>query len=175
MGDVVQACQEVGLDLAAIVFLVSGAAKAAQVRSFREGLLYLPYMPISGTYLVAWTLPAMEVAVAIGLILNVLAAKVAALVLLAFFCGAVVVVLRKRLKVPCGCFEGLGERYLSAATLRDNGLIALAIIAGIPLEAHGHVLQSAPVAAFVLVFYLIVHELWSQRRLLAALRQQGAS
>jgi hypothetical protein len=160
------------LDLVALVFLLSGAAKIINYRAFREGLIYIPYMPVSLSYLVAWTLPALEVVVAAGLFMNLLAAKVAALTLLILFCGVVALVLGKRLKVPCGCFEGLGKRYLSASTLRDNGLLAIALLATFLLPVRGDVEQSLPVGAFVLLFYLALHELLGQRRFLAGLRER---
>src|SRR5579859_6182416 len=101
MADFPTELQETCLDLVATVFLLSGGAKVISPRAFREGLIYIPYMRVSWSYLVAWTLPTIELIVAAGLYANILAAKVAALALLALFCVVVAVVLWKRLKVAC--------------------------------------------------------------------------
>jgi hypothetical protein len=164
---------ETALDLAALIFLASGCAKLTALGAFREGLLYIPYMRVSWSYVVGWTLPAVELLVATGLLLNVFVAKVAALVLLALISGVVLLVLGKRLKVPCNCFGRFGERYLSAANLRTSGFLALAVLAALPLPERVDPGQSLPVAAFVIFAYLALGELLHQQRFLADLRKQG--
>jgi hypothetical protein len=130
-------------------------------------------MPVTATHVIAWTLPTQEIVVAVALVLNWFAAKLAALVLLSVFCAIAAIVLSKRLKVPCGCFEGLGQRYLSTATLRDNALLALAVVAALPLQERAQVVFTLPAAGFALLFTLIVRELWGQYRLVRGLREQG--
>jgi hypothetical protein len=172
--DLALSAQEICLDLVAMVFLLSGCAKVFALRPFREGLVYIPLMPVWATYLVGWTLPAVELIVAAGLILNIQLAKFSALLLLAMFCAVVGLALWRRLQVPCGCFGGLEGRHLSWGNVRDNSLLALALVCSLPVNERAHLVQSLPVAGFLLLSYLIAHELQGQRRYLAGLRKQGA-
>ncbi|MBX9681008.1 MAG: hypothetical protein K2X38_19805 [Gemmataceae bacterium] len=167
--------QEICLDMAALVFLVSGATKLLGREAFREGLLYIPYMPVWLTHAVAWVLPPLEVVVAAGLFLNALWAKAAALVMLAAFCGVTVIVLRKRLQVPCGCFQGFGNRSMSGQTLRDNVLLAAAIGVTGPLSSHDQLWASIPTAGFVVLFYLAAQHLRQQHVLVTDMRKQGVA
>jgi hypothetical protein len=171
----IAAIQEIGLDVGALVFLVSGAAKSFGRRAFREGMLYIPYMPVSLTHVVAWTLPPLEVAVAVGLFLNTLWAKWTALALLAVFCGVIVLALRKRLKIPCGCFQGFGNRTMSLQTLRDNLLLAGVLAATLSLPSREHPWTSIPTAGFIIVFYVAAQHLWQHQVLVADLQKQGVA
>jgi hypothetical protein len=130
-------------------------------------------MRVSWSYLIGWTLPVAEVAIALGLYASLLPAKVAALVLLALFSGAVALVLWKGLKVPCRCFGDFGGRYMSADNLRDNGLLMLVTAGTLWLPARTDLGLSLPTAAFLLFFYSTARELIRQRRFLAGLRKQG--
>jgi len=172
MAELLSFLQETSLDLIAIVFLLAGPAKLAGLRSFREGLVYIPFMQVSWSYLIGWSLPALELLVGVGLFLNLLVAKVAALGLLGAFAAVIGLVLSRRLKVPCGCFAGLGDRYLSWASLRHNGVLALAIFLALPLTDRAYIGEGVSAAAFLLFFYLAAGELVRQRRFLAALRKQ---
>lgn len=166
---------EICLDMAAVVFLVSGGTKLLSRQAFREGLLYIPYMPVWLTHVVSWALPPVEVFVAAGLFMNAWWAKSAALALLAGFCGVTAMVLQKRLQVPCGCFQGFGNRSMSRQTLRDNVLLAAAISATWLLPSHEQLWASVPTAGFVLLFYVASQHLWTQHVLAIDLRRQGVA
>jgi hypothetical protein len=174
MSDLQTLLQETCLDLIATVFLVSGVAKLASLVSFRESLLFIPYLRVSWSYLIAWTLPATEVIVAAGLYGNLRPAKLTALTLLALFSGVVGLVLVKRLRVPCHCFGNLGSRYMSVSSLLENGALFLATIITLPLSDRVNVGRSLTTAVVVLLFTLMVRELLRQRQFLGELRKQGA-
>ncbi len=110
------------------LFLYAGAVKAADVTGFARTVAGYQLLPYALNYLVAATLPFVELLAGLLLLLE---RKVrGAALLLAFltvaFIGALVSVLVRGLEVDCGCFGGNGGTSPWIALLRDVGILALA-------------------------------------------------
>jgi hypothetical protein len=156
------------LDVVAVVLLASGVQKALGLSAFRRGLLFLPYMRVSWSYLVGYTLPFLEIALAVGLFAGWRPAATGAMLLFAAFAVVAAVSLRKRLSVPCNCFGAGGGRTLSPATIGLNlALIALAAV-GTPAPSRPWEAISIVVAASLV---LLVPTLTAAAEMLAAARR----
>jgi len=173
MTEIASFAQETCLDLVATVFLLSGGAKMVGLRAFREGLLFIPYMRIAWTYVIGWTLPVGELLIALGLYLNFLPAKLAAIALLGLFSLVIGLVLSKRLQVPCNCFGNFGARNMSAGSLRNNAILMVATLATLWLPDRINVGSSLTASVLVLLFVTIARELQRQYQFLSGLRRQG--
>ena len=121
--------QQIGLTIVSLLFLWAGLAKLASPDDFRATLFAIPYLPIAAVPKIQWTLPIIEIALAVGLIMHSPIAKISAVLLLLSFCFLALVVIKAKLKIPCNCF-GTGNRSFSWWTITQNlGLVILILIA----------------------------------------------
>src|SRR5436190_466578 len=100
--------------------------KLAALGRFRRDLLFIPHVGRPTSWVVALLLPPVELLTATGLFFGFQIAKVVAIVLLAGFCGVALLVMRRRLRVPCNCFGGGGHISMSLV-VRNVILITLLI------------------------------------------------
>lgn len=121
----IELSKQLALDAMAVLFVVSGVAKLLTLRDFQTGLLFIPYMRITWSYVIGYGMPFLELALAVSLYLNLWLAKLLAIGLLLSFCSVTAVVLHHRLRVPCNCFTGFGDEGFSIATIKRNGLLIL--------------------------------------------------
>lgn len=114
------------------VFLYAGLLKAFDVTAFASQVAAYQLLPYALNYLVAATLPYIEILVGILLILN-LRVRPALLVLGGLnlcFMAALISVLLRGLDIDCGCFDPTGKSSTGpgAALLRDLVLMGLIIM-----------------------------------------------
>jgi uncharacterized membrane protein YphA (DoxX/SURF4 family) len=117
----------------AAVFLVSGGLKAADPRETVVAVRAYDLLPESLVSVVAATLPYLEIAVGVLLLVG-LATRLAAVlgaVLLVVFIAGVISAAARGLSIDCGCFGGggpvdAGQTAYTAEILRDLGFLVLA-------------------------------------------------
>lgn len=118
--------------LLAAVFLYAGWSKSADIDAFAGQIAAYRILPYAGNYLVAATLPSVEVLAGLLLLLNlrIRAALVVVGGLLLVFMVALVSLLVRGLEIDCGCFApGAGEPVSAWLALwRDVGLFALVVL-----------------------------------------------
>jgi uncharacterized membrane protein YphA (DoxX/SURF4 family) len=117
----------------AVVFLLAGLAKLANLDAFTRAVANYRLLPARAVRPVARALPAAEVAAGV-LLLTGVATRLVALALAALllaFAAAVAVNLRRGRRIDCGCFTGPGPREITWATVARN----LAMSAGAVLLA----------------------------------------
>lgn len=110
------------------LFLYAGLIKAGDVTAFARDVAAYELLPYALNYLVAATLPYVEIVAGALLVANrhVRAASLLLAVLTVVFMGAIVSVLLRGLEVDCGCFGGSGATPPGLALLRDFVILGLA-------------------------------------------------
>ncbi|MDY6849126.1 MAG: MauE/DoxX family redox-associated membrane protein [Thermodesulfobacteriota bacterium] len=116
-----------------VTFFYSGWIKAQEPVDFARAVANYQVLPYSWNFLVAATLPYVELLAGTLLVLN-RRVRPAALVLgiLNFvFILALISVMARGLDIDCGCFDPSGQGHTTAleALLRDFGLMVLVILA----------------------------------------------
>ena len=117
----------------AAVFLISGGLKAADPRQTVVSVRAYDLFPESLVTLIAATLPYLEIALGLLLVVG-LATRLAALlgaVMLVLFIAGVISAAVRGLSIDCGCFGGggaveAGQTAYTAEILRDLGFLVLA-------------------------------------------------
>ena len=114
------------------LFLYAGAVKADDVVAFARDVANYKILPYSWNYLVAATLPYVEVVAGLLLVANrkVRPAALVIGVLTAVFMLALASVELRGMDIDCGCFDPGGEGHTSAraALLRDLGIMILVVL-----------------------------------------------
>jgi len=114
------------------LFLYAGAVKAEDVVAFAGNVANYKILPYSWNYLVAATLPYVEVVAGLLLLFNrkVRPAALVLGVLTAVFMLALASVTLRGLEIDCGCFNPGGEGHTGpgAALLRDSGIMILVFL-----------------------------------------------
>jgi hypothetical protein len=162
--------RDLSLHMVAVVLLLSGTQKAFGLQAFRRGLLFIPYMRVSWTYAIAYGLPFVEIALAVGLLRGLRIATVGAIGLFAAFSLVAILALRKRLAVPCNCFGG-GARVLSKGTIAVNVVLILLTAIAAPAPARDSGFVSFVVAASLVLLVPMIAALGEMRA--AARDSQG--
>lgn len=108
----------------ALVFAVAAVGKLSDREAFR-GTIEQFGLPRRAARPAAWALPITELVIALGLlfITTAWAAAVAASVLLALFCIAIVSVIARGEAPECNCFGSLGSARVGRSTLARNGIL----------------------------------------------------
>jgi uncharacterized membrane protein YphA (DoxX/SURF4 family) len=113
----------------ALVFVYAGAVKIQDIVAFAGHVAAYQLLPYAVNYLVAATLPYLELLAGVLLLLNVRVrpALVAIGGMTLLFMVALISVLLRGLEIDCGCFDPAGGQDVSAGTalLRDIGLMVL--------------------------------------------------
>ena len=110
------------------LFLAAGLAKGRDVSAFAGEIAAYRLLPYVLNYLVAATLPAVEILLG-GLLLwgrRVRGAALLAALLTLVFIGALLSAMLRGLQIDCGCFGSAATWPLWAALLRDFAILALA-------------------------------------------------
>ena len=123
------------------VFLYAGVLKALDVTGFAGQVAAYRLLPYAYNYLVAATLPTVEILCGVLLLLN-LRIRPALLVtggLNLVFMAALISVLLRGLDIDCGCFDPGGDSRTGpgAALLRDIMLMALIVMTWISADTAG--------------------------------------
>jgi Methylamine utilisation protein MauE len=123
----------IAIQILGTVFLLAGAGKLLNARQTRQGLAAYALIPESTVGVVATSLAWIEFTLACCLITGIGGgiAPACALVLLAIFSMAQVIVLLRGQEVPCGCFGSLASRPIRWT----NILVNLGLGACCPLAA----------------------------------------
>lgn len=114
------------------LFLYAGWVKAADVPAFAGQVANYRLLPYMGNYLVAASLPYVEILAGALLLVNrrVRPAALVAGALTILFMLALASVVVRGLDIDCGCFRPGGEGHTSApvALWRDAGILILAVV-----------------------------------------------
>ncbi len=110
------------------LFLYAGLLKAADVTAFARDIAAYQLLPYSLNYLVAATLPYVEILAGLLLLLDrkVRAASVLLALLTVVFIGAILSGVLRGLQIDCGCFGSGTPTPAWLALLRDGGILVLA-------------------------------------------------
>lgn len=110
------------------LFLYAGWLKAADVTGFARDVAGYQLLPYALNYLVAATLPYVEILAGLLLVLgrNVRGAALLLAVLTLIFVGALASAVWRGLNIDCGCFGSAGATPPWLALLRDGILLMLA-------------------------------------------------
>lgn len=110
------------------VFLYAGLLKSGDVQGFARDIAGYQLLPYQWNYLVAASLPSVEVLCGMLLLVNRRVRPAALLLggLLLVFIAALVSVLARGLQIDCGCFSPEHPATPEAALWRDIGLLVLA-------------------------------------------------
>ncbi len=116
----------------ATTFLVAGIGKWLQAQDFATALRS-SHVPLGPAAVLTWSVPALEVVIALSLVWgsgrSILAGTTAAAGLLILFSSWIGWVLTRRISIRCGCF-GASQRSLGPRSLARNlALLSLAIVA----------------------------------------------
>jgi len=146
--------QRICSDVLVLVFFVAGIAKVAKYGRFMATLGLLPYLPRNSVHSVGMGVIIVEMLVAVGLFMDLSFAPVLGVALLISFISVAILVIRRRLRIPCGCF-GFDEEYLSHGTIRRNvilciGLVLLMTASSSP-EPHSLVATLAGLSCFTII------------------------
>ena len=116
----------------ALVFVYAGAVKIQDIVAFAGHVAAYQILPYAMNYLVAATLPYVELLAGVLLLLNVRVrpALVGIGSMILLFMVALVSVLLRGLDIDCGCFDPAGGQDVGAGTalLRDIGLMVLVVL-----------------------------------------------
>ncbi|MBV9791119.1 MAG: hypothetical protein JOZ51_23185 [Chloroflexi bacterium] len=138
----------------ALIFAVSALGKARDVAAFREAIADFKLLPAGLVSAAAWGFLVGEVAVVLlmlagGALLGL--GFVLAIVLLALFAVALLLVLQRRIKVTCNCF-GRSEQHVSPYDVLRNLLLIGCSLLGLALVAEtGATINSAEVVLIALM------------------------
>lgn len=114
------------------VFIYAGLVKALDVAGFAGSVANYQILPYRLNFLVAATLPYIELAAGLLLVFNRQVRSAALLLggLNAVFMAALLSVILRGLDIDCGCFRPAGEGHTTAqaALLRDVGIFLLAAV-----------------------------------------------
>lgn len=110
------------------LFLYAGLVKGQDVTAFARDLAAYQLLPYAFNYLVAATLPYVEVLAGALLLLgrNVRGAALLLALLTLVFIAAILSALLRGLEIDCGCFGSGAATPLWLALLRDFGILVLA-------------------------------------------------
>ena len=164
------------------IFLGSAAMKFWEPMEFRAALENYRLVPDATTVALAWFVPALELAGAVGLMVAATRAAAAMLLLclLAAFTGAIAFNLaRGRRELDCGCFGPLLRQSLSGWLVARNGVLALLAVVSL---ARMDPRQLAPLdyatigfaSAGLVILYAAANYLLATARVSAALRTRDA-
>jgi uncharacterized membrane protein YphA (DoxX/SURF4 family) len=110
------------------LFVYAGVLKADDVTAFAGSIAAYEILPYFGNYLVAATLPYIEVIAGLLLLINRRVRPAALLLagLTLVFMAVLLSVMARGLEIDCGCFGAVGQTSPEAALLRDAGILVLA-------------------------------------------------
>ncbi|MDT8441805.1 MAG: MauE/DoxX family redox-associated membrane protein [Desulfuromonadales bacterium] len=118
--------------LLAAVFLYAGWSKSVDLDAFAGQIAAYQVLPYAGNYLVAATLPTVELLAGLLLLFNLRIRPALVVIggLLLVFMAALVSLLWRGLEIDCGCFApGTGEPVSAWLALwRDVGLCVLVVL-----------------------------------------------
>jgi len=141
----------------AAVFIPAGLAKLLNLAAFARAVANYRLLPPAAVRPVATTLPWLELAAGVLLLLGLGTGPVAAalaVLLLAFALAVSVNLLRGR-RIDCGCFTGPGPRQITWATVARNlGLSAVAAWAALIPPARPGSSEAAAVVVLTLAVLL---------------------
>ena len=112
------------------IFLYAGAIKSQDVTAFAGNIANYQILPYSLNYLVAATLPYVEVLAGVFLLANSKVRPAALLigVLNLLFMIALASAIVRGLDIDCGCFRAESQTTPSVALVRDAGFLLLAVL-----------------------------------------------
>ena len=112
------------------IFLYAGAIKSQDVTAFAGNIANYQILPYSLNYLVAATLPYVEVLAGVFLLANSKVRPAALLigVLNLLFMIALASAIVRGLDIDCGCFRAESQTTPGVALVRDAGFLLLAVL-----------------------------------------------
>lgn len=135
--------------LIALVFILSLVGKLRNVAAFQEAITDFELLPERAVKVATWAFLAGEALVIVLLVVGgggLLAGFGLAIVLLALFSMALLLVLRRKLKVVCNCF-GQSEQHISGYDVARNALLIVSCLGGLfALRSAGASLSAGELA-----------------------------
>ena len=137
---------------AGLLFLVAALHKLRDLRRFREVFAAYQLMPLTAGRLLAPVIPALELAVAVGLLfddLRTLALRIGVALMLAYGAGITINLARGRRDLDCGC-AGPNDRRPIAAWMvwRNVGIAVLLSAVLLPWSNRPFVLTDGVTVGF---------------------------
>jgi len=123
--------QNLATHLLVLVYLCSLAGKLTNWKEFRQGLLFIPSVNKSLSYIIATMLPFLEVAVVICLCYGFKWGMHLGLVMHSCFVAVTIIILRKKIIVKCNCYGVKGESNFSIRTVIENLFFMLIIMSNL--------------------------------------------
>jgi putative oxidoreductase len=114
-----------------LMLLVAGLSKIGAEQTFATQIHHFRLVPLGLENLLAMTLPWIEIAAALAILLGIhpRAGSAVGAALLAVFLVAVAAALARGLDIECGCFgTGDGSRVGLSKLLQNLGLLAIAMV-----------------------------------------------
>jgi hypothetical protein len=141
----------------ALLFAAAAGHKLRDLEAFRAALGDYRLLPARATSLAAFALIALELASAVLLLVSPRGALVAAALLALYTVAIGANLARGRREIDCGCFGPAARQPLSYGLVaRNTGLIALALVAALPVAPRALVwLDFTTIAAGVALFALV--------------------
>lgn len=141
----------------ALLFAAAAGHKLRDLEAFRAALGDYRLLPARATSLAAVALIAFELASAVLLLVSPRGALVAAALLALYTVAIGANLARGRREIDCGCFGPAARQPLSYGLVaRNTGLIALALVAALPVAPRTLVwLDFTTIAAGVALFALV--------------------
>jgi uncharacterized membrane protein YphA (DoxX/SURF4 family) len=150
-GSLASAASIAGIGVA-LLFLVAGVGKLFQLRSFRQSLLFIPFVSPSAAFIASLLVPIAEVAGSVAVLVGVSTGKFVVIFLCVGSGLAAIVSLRRNQRVPCMCFTSSSNEFLSYSTILRSAAFAILILgvpAGEPLILKPFPLVFGVVAVFI--------------------------
>ena len=113
------------------IFLYAGVVKSIRVIDFAGDVANYQLLPYAWNFLVAATIPSVEMIAGLLLIFNrkVRPASLLLAILTLVFMAALMTVVGRGMNIDCGCFDpGRGHTSAILALLRDVGILLLALM-----------------------------------------------
>ena len=165
-----------------MIFAGSAAMKFSAPMEFRGAVENYRIVPESMACLVAWIVPTLELAGAVGLVFSATHEASAFLLvgLLAMFTGAIVLNLaRGRREIDCGCFGPMMRQRLSGWLVVRNAALALVIVTA-AASAENRVLLPMDYVTIVsgglalVILYVVLNYLMANAPVIAMLGMRDA-
>jgi hypothetical protein len=158
------------VDALVILFLVSAVAKLLGLAMFRFGLQLLPFVTAPVAAVVSIALPIAELVVAVGLFLDQVWARWAALAMLLLFSAIALLAVAMGRQVPCGCFGQLDGQTLSWRTILRNALLILLVALVFTLQPRTDWALALWPSGLLLLVGLSLAQVYKNHRLILGLR-----
>ena len=151
------------LNIVGIILFCSGVSKLFNLKEFRIGLLYIPYVSRTISHIIAVFLPISEVVLAIGIIINIDIAKIGVILMCLVFCLVTLVILKNNLKVKCNCFMSSKSNF-TLKTIYLNLFYIFIILFSFVVNSRENLVVSVLTSFAILIVLLLSLETYKNTK-----------